>query len=117
MGTNCGAGGGSVIQVFNVDLKKGKLLEKEDIFKPMSQQKFEEEMLKIWNLCKQQDKYNKEWIDVNCDLYEFMYGSNFDITFTKETVIFTFRIHRLCNPCSIAIKKKEVRNIIKSKYL
>ncbi|MDL2296465.1 hypothetical protein LJC68_05750 [Bacteroidales bacterium OttesenSCG-928-B11] len=115
--TNCGAGGGNVIKIYNIDLENGKLLKNDDIFKAMSQQEYEEEMLKIWEMNKQ-DKYNKDRFFEDCyGEYNFSYRDDLEIAFTKETVIFIFAKNGSCGPLSIEIRKNDVKNIINSKLV
>jgi hypothetical protein len=114
MSTTCGAGGGNVMLTYNIDLKNGKRLENDDILKPIFRQEYEQEMLKLWNTLKQ-DKYYKNGLSDDCFYSCFLYG--FEIAFTKDTVIFVFNRSGMCGPYTIVKKKKEVKNIIKSKYL
>ena len=109
--TNCGAGGGNVIRTFNIDLKNGKLLERNDIFKQISQQKLEEEILKIWLSNKQEDGNQFKF----CDTYDFL--SNFEVAFTENDVVFIFNKSGLCGPFVVERKKVKLKNIMNSKYL
>jgi hypothetical protein len=114
MSTNCGVGGGNVISTYNIDVKNGKLLENNDILKPIPKKEYEQEMLKLWSMLKQ-NKYYENRLSDDCLYSCFYYG--FEIAFTKGTVIFEFNRSGPCGPYTIEKKKKEVKNIIKSKYL